>query len=33
MRSIFIESLCKAAKKDEKVFLLCGDLGFSVLED
>ena len=33
MRSVFIESLCKAAKKDEKVFLLCGDLGFSVLEE
>ena len=33
MRSVFIETLCKAAKKDKKVFLLCGDLGFSVLED
>ena len=33
MRTTFINSLCKSAKEDEKIFLLCGDLGFSVLEE
>ena len=33
MRTTFINSLCESAKEDEKIFLLCGDLGFSVLEE
>ncbi len=32
MRTSFIEELCELAVNDKKVFLLCGDLGFSVLE-
>jgi len=32
MRTAFIEELCELAAIDKKVFLLCGDLGFSVLE-
>jgi transketolase len=32
MRSAFIESLIQLAKKDERVCLLTGDLGFTVLE-
>ncbi len=32
MRSAFIETLIELAQKDKKIFLLCGDLGYSVLE-
>ena len=32
MRTAFIQQLIEEARKDEKVFLLTGDLGFSVLE-
>ncbi len=32
MRTAFIEALCDAARTDERVWLLTGDLGFSVLE-
>lgn len=31
-RSTFINSLCEAAAKHEDIFLICGDLGYSVLE-
>ena len=33
MRTNFINSLSNLAVKDKKIFLLCGDLGFSVLEE
>ncbi len=32
MRTAFIETLCELAKTDERIWLLTGDLGFSVLE-
>ncbi len=32
MRSAFINTLIKLARKDKRIFLLTGDLGFSVLE-
>lgn len=32
MRTAFIESLCEIAARDNRVWLLCGDLGYSVLE-
>lgn len=32
MRKAFIESLLAAAKADPRIWLLCGDLGFSVLD-
>ena len=32
MRTAFIEELCDVAARDERVWLLCGDLGYSVLE-
>lgn len=32
MRSAFIDELCTLAETDESIVLLCGDLGFSVLE-
>ncbi|MGD0016403.1 MAG: transketolase C-terminal domain-containing protein [Verrucomicrobiia bacterium] len=32
MRTAFIEALCELAARDERVWLLTGDLGFSVLE-
>lgn len=32
MRTTFIETLCQLAAEDERVWLLCGDLGYSVLE-
>jgi len=32
MRTAFIEHLCSLAADDERIFLVCGDLGFSVLE-
>jgi transketolase len=32
MRTAFIEELCKLAAADESIMLVCGDLGYSVLE-
>lgn len=32
MRNTFIDTLCELAEQDERIWLLCGDLGFSVLE-
>lgn len=32
MRTAFIETLNELASRDERIWLLCGDLGFSVLE-
>lgn len=32
MRTAFIESLCEVAEANPRVFLVCGDLGYSVLE-
>jgi len=32
MRTVFIETLCELAAEDERVWLLTGDLGYSVLE-
>lgn len=32
MRTTFINTLCEQAKQDERIWLLTGDLGFSVLE-
>jgi transketolase len=32
VRTAFIETLCELAAKDERIWLLTGDLGFSVLE-
>lgn len=32
MRNAFIKTLCEIAKADDRIFLLCGDLGYSVLE-
>ncbi|CEK19147.1 transketolase subunit B [Chthonomonas calidirosea] len=32
MRTAFIEELCKLAEEEERIWLLCGDLGYSVLE-
>ncbi|HUW84749.1 MAG TPA: transketolase C-terminal domain-containing protein [Phycisphaerae bacterium] len=32
MRTAFIETLCDLAAQDERIFLLTGDLGYSVLE-
>lgn len=32
MRTAFIETLCELAEKDERIWLLTGDLGYSVLE-
>jgi transketolase len=32
MRNAFIESLCAAAAEDSRIWLVCGDLGYSVLE-
>lgn len=32
MRTTFIQTLCELAERDERIWLLCGDLGFSVLE-
>jgi len=33
MRNAFIETLTKAAAQDPRIFLVVGDLGFSVIED
>ena len=32
MRTAFIETLCELAERDERIWLLSGDLGYSVLE-
>jgi transketolase len=32
VRTAFIETLCDRAEHDERIWLLCGDLGYSVLE-
>jgi transketolase len=32
MRNAFVNTLCELAAKDERIWLLCGDLGYSVLE-
>lgn len=32
MRTAFIEYLCELAAEDERIWLVCGDLGYSVLE-
>ena len=32
MRDIFIKKLCEKSKKNKKIFLIVGDLGFSVIE-
>ncbi len=32
MRTAFIERLCALAARDERIWLVCGDLGYSVLE-
>ncbi len=32
MRTAFVEALCEVAARDERIWLLCGDLGYSVLE-
>lgn len=32
MRQAFIETLCRLAEKDERIWLLTGDLGYAVLE-
>lgn len=32
MRNTFISTLCDLAEQDERIWLLCGDLGYSVLE-
>ena len=32
MRNAFVNTLCDLAAKDERIWLLCGDLGYSVLE-
>jgi transketolase len=33
MRTSFIKTLCEIAAKDDRIWLLCGDLGYSVLEE
>jgi transketolase len=33
MRTAFIRTLCEIAAEDERIWLLCGDLGYSVLEE
>jgi transketolase len=32
VRTAFVETLCELAERDERIWLLCGDLGYSVLE-
>jgi transketolase len=32
MRTAFIQELCALAESDERIWLICGDLGYSVLE-
>ena len=33
MRDTFVSNLIDIAKTDPKIFLVCGDLGFNVLEE
>jgi transketolase len=33
MRTAFIEQLCELAQHDERIWLVCGDLGYSVLDE
>ena len=33
MRTAFIKELCSLAEADERIWLICGDLGYSVLEE
>ncbi|MFM6395642.1 transketolase family protein [Planktothrix sp.] len=33
MRTAFVKTLCEVAQQDSRIWLLCGDLGYSVLED
>jgi len=33
MRTAFIDQLCAVAELDERIWLLCGDLGYSVLDE
>ena len=32
MRTAFIQELVQLAEQDERIWLVCGDLGYSVLE-
>ena len=32
MRTTFIDTLLELADEDDRIYLLCGDLGYSVLE-
>lgn len=32
MRNTFVSTLCELAERDDRIWLLCGDLGYSVLE-
>jgi transketolase len=32
VRTAFINALCELAATDERIWLICGDLGYSVLE-
>jgi transketolase len=32
MRTAFVKELCALAEQDERIWLICGDLGYSVLE-
>jgi len=32
MRNTFVQTLCELAEQDERIWLLCGDLGYSLLE-
>src|ERR1700757_5108005 len=32
MRTAFVNELCALAEQDERIWLICGDLGYSVLE-
>lgn len=32
MRSAFVQTLCKLAREDDRIVLICGDVGYSVLE-
>ena len=32
MRTTFVETLCRMAEQDDRIWLLCADLGYSVLE-
>ncbi len=32
MRTAFVQELCRLAEQDDRIWLICGDLGYSVLE-